>query len=90
MCSYSTGYSVFLLNICEQTSGYVFINYKADERPLLLRFGAHLLILILFYAHKLLNKADRHLLQNQSKGLVLSKLFVAWIICGGRETVLQM
>ena len=47
MCSYSTGYCVFLLNICEQTSGHVFI-YKANERPLLLRFGAHLLILILF------------------------------------------
>ena len=46
MCSYSTGYCV-LLNICEQSSGHVFI-YKANERPLLLRFGAHLLILILF------------------------------------------
>ena len=28
----------FLLNICEQTSGHVFI-YKANVRPLLLRFG---------------------------------------------------
>lgn len=36
-----------LLNICEQPSGYVFI-YKANKGPLLSRFDAHLLILILF------------------------------------------
>ena len=72
----------FLLNIFEQTSGDVFI-YKAHERPLLLHFGAHLLILILFEAHKLLNRAYRHLLQNQQKWLMPSKLFGAWIISSG-------
>ena len=56
----------FLLNICEQTSRHVFI-YNAIERPLLLHFGAPLLILILFLAHKLLNKADRHFLKTNKK-----------------------
>ena len=46
---------------------FLLITKLMKGHQLLLRFGAHLLILILFYAHKLLNKADRHFIAKSTK-----------------------